>query len=346
MNASDRRFLFVFPLICLSVLASPLVWRATGSFWQTDARPPSYLPALEPFRDRLPFDPAPIEALRNLNPYLVAIGDSMADRLHFGRLETLTGRPSTTVNENSTGSAYWYLTFKNYVVASGTRPDWVVVFFRDALLTDPTFRLTGSYRRKVDLVARDREDELNAALAARSEGAWHRVHRTVDDFYGVPRAREWIEPRLTAWPARVVIGTARKQALLDEVNEAFALDRLRAFEQADVEAAAERELDFDANLDTSVLPAFISLARAQQIRLCFVRVLRRPVNGRPPPESRALSEYVRKLADYLKREGVAFIDDRDDPVMASLLYGDGDHVAAEAREPYTDLFWRKLQAFE
>jgi hypothetical protein len=170
------------------------------------------------------------------------------------------------------------------------------------------------------------------------------VHEAVDALYGVNRAREWIAPHLTAWPARVVVDGAHAQTrLLDRVNAAFTLDKLRPIAQADLEAADAREADFASHVDASVLPLMLEVAHEHGLRLCFVRVLRRPVNGQPPPESPALQRYVADLRAYLAREGADYIDDRDDPELAKLSYGDGDHITRDARLPYTQRFWSKIQ---
>lgn len=335
----------MFAVIAAAVAAMPLLWRVAVPLagYRSDARA-SYLPTLEATRVRRPFDPAPLAALRARQPRIVIIGDSMTGRIHYPRLIALAGGDVMSVHANSTGSAYWYLTFKNYVVASGVRPDWVLVFFRDTQLTDPLFRLTERNRPKVDTVALDKEEELNRVIGMRARGVWNSLHERVDETYGVEPAREWLEPLLTAWPARVVAGNTGRDPLLGEVNEAFALNRLRPFAQADVEDAPVATTDFHANVEASVLPLFIALSREQHIRLCFIRVLRRPANGQPPRESGDLRQYVRDLAAYLEAQNVAYIDDRTDPALARFSYADGDHVADDARLPYTERLWPKLQA--
>jgi hypothetical protein len=327
------------------MLAVPLGWRVALRTWgpPEQAAQASYLPAIEAARPREAFVADPIDGLRGMAPGSVIIGDSMAGRLDFDRLTSLSQAPVAPILQNASGSAYWYLVLKNYVIASGITPRWVIVFFRDTNLTDVTFRLDGPYRPQLDRVALANEPELNAAVAARTAERWSGVHRAIDDAYAVPRTREWIEPRLIAWPARVVAGTTRQAALLARVNDGFALDRLRPIAQADLAAADAREADFAGHVGASVLPLMIDAARAHGLHLLFVRVLRRPVDGEPPAESAALQRYVADLRAYIAAHGAAYLDDRDDPALARLPYGDGDHVAAEARIPYTERFWVRLQ---
>jgi hypothetical protein len=342
---SDRQRLI---LTVLAVLVAPAAWWIVLGVWgpaEAD-QPPSYLPALEARRPRLPFDRSVIDDLRRLNPQYVLIGDSMARRISPTHLMSISGESVAPLYQNSTGPAYWYLTFKNHLIPSGVRPKWTFVFFRDTFLTDTLFRLTGRYRAKVDTAAMDDEPELNRIVAARTGGEWYAVHRAIDGAFAAERVREWLEPALTAWPASVVRGRDGAEALLDEVNDAFDLERLRPMNAADVEAASDAEMDFGENVESSVLPLLLSLAREHGLRLCFVRVIRRPENGRPPEDSPALRRYVEAFEAYVVERGAAFMDDRDDPRLARLPYSDGDHITDAARPAYTDMFWPKIRTLE
>ena len=210
MNQPSSKFPAAsFALTCAIALLVPLGWHLVlAAFGPADAGPPSYLPALERTRERRPFDTGVVPGLQSMNPGIVIIGDSMAGRVHFQRLSQVTGDAVAPILQNATGSAYWYLAFKNFVVASGIQPKWTVVFFRDTNLTDPMFRLAGAYRHNLDEVAGDREDELNAIIAARATGPWYAVHGLTDRLYGAERARVWIEPQLTTWPAARSAATA------------------------------------------------------------------------------------------------------------------------------------------
>lgn len=333
-------------VIGIAVLATPLLLRGAYAAWgPADHAVPSYLPALEVSREREPFDPVPIGELESLKPGYVIISDSMGGRIDPDRLGALTGEPIGPLLQNATGSGYWYLVLKNYVVASRIQPKRVFVFFRDTNLTDVMFRLGGEYRRRLDSVALDHEPELNAVVAARRPDVLSRVHGWLDRAYDVERTRAWIEPKVTGWPVEVVAGADSEDTVIARVNRSFALDRLRVMTHADVEAAEEDdpEADFGAHVNASALPLFLSLAREHGLRLCFVRVLRRPVDGAPPAESARLRKYVADLAAYLRANGADFIDDRDDPALARLAYADGDHIASEARVEYTDRFWDKVR---
>jgi hypothetical protein len=330
------------------VLATPLVWRVVWEMRGGDAAQsrPSYLPALELERPRGPFVDHPVDYLRDVQPKFVVIGDSMAGRIEPDVLGALGGGPVAPILQNATGSAYWYLVLRNYVLASGVRPRWVIVFFRDTNMTDVMFRIDGPYRSKLDEVARDAEPELNAVVESRLGGGRRRVHRLLDRVYRVDRTREWLEPFVNTWPARVVAGPRASQRLLDRVNASFELEHLRPIIQADMAATDEGSMDFGRYVNTSVLPLLLSDARDAGIRVCLIRVLRRTLAGEPAPEPPAMAKYSADLRAFVEANGGVYFDDREDPLLARLPYADGDHVARAAREPYTRRLWEKLQAYE
>src|SRR3982751_4121253 len=106
--------------VLLSVLIVPLVIRVANAARREAPPPATYLPALEGPRERSAFDPTRIEELARLKPGFAIIGDSMAGtRIDDRRLGALAGRPVALLLQPGSGSAYWYLALKNWVIASG-----------------------------------------------------------------------------------------------------------------------------------------------------------------------------------------------------------------------------------
>jgi hypothetical protein len=204
------------------------------------------------------------------------------------------------------------------------------------------FRLLEPYRVKLDWAAHDVEPELNDIVAERLQGPWHRVHALAGSAYATTRTRTWIEPMIAPWLARVSTGTRKKQQLLDGLNEAFGLKHLRPIPDADLSAADDADADFAANINRSLLPKWVDLARANNLRICFIKILRRPVDGHPPPESPALQQYTKDLRAWLEARGMVFFDDRDNKEMWTLPYADGDHTSGEAMTPYAEMLAAQL----
>lgn len=330
-------------MLAAVIAAAPLLTRAAVDRVRPEAAAPaSYLPSVEERRERRPFIDWPIEALRDMRPGIVIIGDSMAGRVHPGRLAELTGVEVAPLLRAGSGPAAWYLQFKNYVVASGARPQWTVVFFRDTNLTDLTFRMLGEYRGVVDDYARDLEPELDGLIAARQFGTWHRVHTRIDRLYEVERTRAWLEPALSAWVARVVAGRQGGRRLQDAVNERFTLDRLRRMPLTDMSVVSEFDTDFHAHVESSVLPLMLALSEAEGLPLVFVRTQRRAEDGGLRPETPALRAYMADLRQYVESRGGVLIDDQHNPEVTQLAYADLDHLADSAIFDYTALFARAL----
>jgi hypothetical protein len=117
-------------LVLLTLLVPATLRIANALGVQHAAVTPSYLPALEGPRTRQPFEPAPIADLAGMNPGYVIIGDSMAGtRIDPKRLSELTHQPIAPLLHAGSGSAWWYLVLKNWVIASGVHPRCVFIFF-------------------------------------------------------------------------------------------------------------------------------------------------------------------------------------------------------------------------
>jgi len=321
----------------------PLGLRAANRLHPAPNLQPSYLPALSGPRERQPFDAGRIADLARMNPGLVVIGDSMAgSRIDPALLDQLTGERTAPLLYAGSGPAWWYLALKNWVVASGIRPRAVVVFFRDTNLTNVLFRIDATW--SLDTAAREREDDLNAAVARRRGSPFYRVRDAFERLYQAEPARRWVEPAVTEWPARALVPYRRpRAAFLERLNERFGLSHLRPMDAADMQATEDREADFDAFVDKSGLPLMLREARQAGLTLVLVRVQRRPAGGQPPYQSPALRRYVAKLAAYVESNGGVFMDDTGDPAQTLDLYEDGDHLSREGRRRYTERFAPRLR---
>jgi hypothetical protein len=332
--------------LCLAaIVIVPFAFRAINSVRGVSALPPTYLPALEGPRERRPFDDRPIHLLRGIRPGYVIISDSMGGHIDRRTLQRLSRRTVAPLLQPASGSAWWYLALKNWVIASGVRPRCVFILFRDTNLTEPLFRIDGTNRWKLDLVARDREDEVNAVIAARTNGRLYHIRTVIARAYQTEATREWAEGGADDAVARLMIGDdGRREAFLDDLNDRLGRDHLRPIEEADIQATDDRQADFDKYVDASFLPLMLRDAGEAGIRLCFIRVQRRPVDGRPAPQSAALRRYIAQLEAYLQAHGAVFHDDTADPLLlAEELYTDGDHMTDRAEVLYTQNLYNRLR---
>ncbi len=167
MTHADRRARLATLVLLVAAALGPMAWRIVAERVPEPDAVSSYLPSVEETRPRAPFNDNPLVDLRDLQPGVVVIGDSMAGRVNEFLLDARLGVRVAPILRNASGPGYWYLAFKNYVIASGSRPALTLVFFRDTNLTDLTFRLLGDYRVMLDEVAGDAEPELDAVIARR-----------------------------------------------------------------------------------------------------------------------------------------------------------------------------------
>ncbi len=326
----------------------PLSLRAINRAASGDLPSLGYLPSLGLRRPHEPFRTEVIGTLQRDRPAWVFIGDSMLgtriDPIHLGRISSTGDETATVLFHAATGPAWWYLTFKNQLAASGVAPRMTFVFFRDTNLTDTLFRLESQYGFALDQVATASEPELDSLIARSRRGAWQRVHRTVDDAYETTVATSWMEPAVRRWFVR---WRDPRPGVIDafewNLEQVFSVDRLRYDVGADLGTGETApDPDFARDVAASVLPLMLDLSRRHALPLCFVRVQRRPVGNQPPAQSPALRRYVADLQQWLELNGACFHDDIGDPGLTLDSYSDGDHAASRVR--YTEHFRKRLDS--
>jgi hypothetical protein len=333
-------------VVAVGALAAPLTLRPLNRAVVGALPPLGYLPSLEIRRPHAPFREGVIEDLRAGNPQWVFIGDSMLgtriDPTHLGRISTTGDENVAFLYHAATGPAWWYLAFKNWLVASGAKPRMTFIFFRDTNLTDTLFRLQGQYGRGLDEVASRSEPELDVLVAAHRKGAWYGAHRVIDNAYEVSLATSWMEPAIRRWWVRWRDPRpSAVESFEGIVDQTFSVDSLRYDVPADLaHSDVAATPDFKRDLPTSVLPLILRLSHERGLPVCFVRVQRRPVGNRPPEQSPALIRYVADLRAWLEANGAMFHDDTGDPELTLDLYDDGDHVGDRRR--YTEIFRKRL----
>jgi hypothetical protein len=330
-------------VVAVALFVVPFTLRAANRLVLDDIPGPGYLPSLEIRRTRLPFDDTHLQIVGDRRPAWVFIGDSMlGTRVDPRRLAELTQTTPASIHmvmAPATGPAWWFLAFKNYVIASGVKPRCTFFFFRDTNLTDTMFRLENQYGHELDLVAREREPELDRLVAARRRGPWAEVYSAVNRAYEIDVARMWMEPAVRGWLTRVKYGVGRPNLVFStEMDRHFGLEHLRKDVASDI--GDSEAPDFDRDLPSSILPDLLDLARAHQMPVCFVRVQRRPLNNQPPLESPALRAYIARLKAWIEAKGGLFHDDTGDPEMTLDLYEDGDHF--DNRRRYTEILRQRL----
>ena len=295
------------------------------------------------------FDPKPIARLRSRQPEAVLIGDSILkssiDPRLFGEKTGLAN--VELVWAGGAASAVWYLMLENYVVASGIHPRFVCIFFRDRLLTDATFRTTGTYRRFLDSVRRDREPVFSAVLERGAVEEQSALGRAINWLYPINERRHVQQETISQFAFFVAAGGEHGiERLQGRVNKIFDAAKLRdgvMLESSDV--SGEKPEEFTADPKRNFLPHLVETAKQAGIPLCFVREKRHPLPNGTVPQSDALQRYVTDLRAWLESQGCAFVDLTNNPRPTKTMYRKDrdDHILPAAREETTDLYVEKLR---
>lgn len=308
--------------------------------------------------DDMPAQPGPVfdaqvdmthrDGITERKPDLVLLGNSMLGvNVDTVALANSLGKSVYPIVYNGSGSAMWYLSIKNNILASPHKPQVVVILFRDTMLTVPDFQVNGNYVEMIDLLAGENEsllverayvNHMNPLdlFAQRYLPLYHsgnRVRIQVDDLL------RHIPPRLFHCNKDCVDANFQKTfnflAINGPVNQG-------ALNQADVPLYTERALGFHSQVEGSFLPEIIRLCRENDIRLVLVRG--KTVNFDYAPRPAGLDNYMRNLEEYLAQNGVSFVDFETDTRLTTRDFADRFHVIPEARTAYTQMLVEALNS--
>jgi len=294
------------------------------------------------------FDSRPLERLRARRPNVVLISDSMLDNGVDTELmgQQLGGRRVELLWHGGAATAAWYFKLKNYVIASGVHPDLVCILFRDWMLTDATFRTTGTYRSKIE-AAMHEGDPVYRLLLGDDFAGKQGLERWINRIYPLNARRHVQQEKIERALCRLISVSGLAVGVVErKVNEAFAMANLRA--EATEEASAvskEEEVDFDPDPGHSFLPHIVDLAAQARIPLCFLRVKRYPAADGHVAQSERLRRYVADLRAWIESRGCVFIDDTDnlDRTQDMFLKAGDDHMGPWAKRRSTELYGNTLR---
>jgi hypothetical protein len=290
------------------------------------------------------------EVIAERRPEVVLVGDSV---LYLGvdqeSLSSQLGRETYSIGIPGSGSAVWYLILKNVIIESTPQPKYVMVFFRDTMLTIPSYRTTGRYFGIVDDFAGRNEplvtelafiDQMNP-LEKLAEGYFPPYNARLEVREGLDNRVRYVAPSL--------LFDCAVECTDGAVNSVFGQDRVnvtalnQAVEDAGRTLYSPQMMDFDARVERSFLPAMIQLAQENDITLILVRTktMNFPEENSAPP---VLREYISSFDEYLSaQEDVYFLDFGHDPRLLNSYYFDSLHFTDEGKAVFTALLAEELQ---
>jgi hypothetical protein len=275
------------------------------------------------------------------------IGDSV---LFHGvipdQMATLTGRKIYKLGVPGTASAAWYLMLKNVIAAAAHKPRYLVVTFRDTILTVPDYRVNGKY---LNLVSRFATPNEPLFIQRSFTQQMSLVEQLADQYLPIYGSRLLARDKLNyfiRYSLPAVFGCNSK--CTDKANKiVFRNNNLGRNSLTNAAASAEAylytpdRLDFSSQLNQSFLPEMIRLARENKIQLILVRTKHlNAANERS--ESAALKNYMRALKTYAAQNNVIVLDFAYDERLTRKLYYDSYHTTSAGAVVFTNILAEAL----
>jgi hypothetical protein len=278
---------------------------------------------------------------------LVLIGDSiLALSVNQEQLEQLTGESTYNIAIPGSASAVWYLAMKNIIAKSPHKPQYVILVFRDTILTAPGYRVNGKYFTLVDMLA-NTDDTLviQKAFIQQMSPAEQWADRYVPLYGSRLRLRETVDYYIRY----TLTSLAGCNPQCNDDANLIVFQDLNLDSNLLVEAIATAEsylytserMDFAAQLDKSFLSDIVGLAQENDIQLILVRTkhLDDPTEA---SESAALKGYIQSLKTYAEQNGVILLDFAHDARLTSDLYVDTHHLSPAGSTVFTKMLAETL----
>jgi hypothetical protein len=290
-----------------------------------------------------------LKDMNELQPDLVLLGDST---LRWGidgtRITEATGLKVEKIGIQGSASALWYLLIKNSIVQADHKPQAVVIFFRDTMLTDPGYRVTGEYFYKIDEYGTDGDENLikKAFVLPRN---W--LDRLLLKYLPVYAERFSIQDWINQWMQPVfaeAINNCDYSCTEYAKAEAFAFGRLnpqvyyRDVDTAEAQLYTIDKMLFDRQYKRSFLPDIIRLCKRNGVKLILVGLqTSRYQSARDEPIM--LQYYFSRLEKTLKDSGVDYIKWNYDNGITGVDYRDSIHLNESGREKFTQIFISEIE---
>lgn len=282
-----------------------------------------------------------IDLLEQQRPEILLFGDSMLepaldDEIVAAQLEKNT----VLISLPGTASTIWYLILKNNIVLAEHKPEYLVVFFRESMLTVPGYRVTGRYFEQIDefaspddtlLIERAYINQMSPpekfmeAYVPLYSSRWN-IRQSIDYYirYTLGRILLKCDPSCMDYSMEVVFGEGN-------LDVTFLSDAIGAADEYLYSTAA---LEFDEQVEKSFLPEVIRLCKENGIQLILVRM---PIQRFYPPESQppGLNTYIQGLNGYLDANDVPYFDFDQKKEMPWDAFSDTLHLNENGKAIFT-----------
>jgi hypothetical protein len=287
-----------------------------------------------------------LHEIEERRPDLVLLGDSVLTKgVDEALFQELVGVPVYRLDVPGSSSALWYLILKHNVVPADHRPRYLVILFRDTMLTAPTFRVNRPYFGLIEKFA-DSRDTLLIERAYVSQLSPAQI--VLEQYLPLYTYRAEVRESIDAGLRKSLPGLIGCDSTCVTDRTAEALGDVPPERQAAAILQAEQplylpeELDFAARVEHSFLPAIIELTRQRGIRLILVRAPTR-IFPSAAAEPAQLKQYLSELETYLAAEDIPLLDLAWADGVQDAHFVDPHHMTVEGKAFFTRLLAQAAQ---
>jgi len=276
------------------------------------------------------------------------IGDSVLEQsVDAQALSEALNTPSYAIAVPGSSAPFWYLILKNIILEADPRPVYVILLYRDTILTLPDFHVKGGYVKELDQFATAHEDFL---IQRAYLNFMNPLEKWALTWFPLYSSRERITD-FSNYYARNMLPALFLPCKGDCLDRAHAIifhidNVVPEIQEAALVGDEEflftaRAMDFKGEVDESFLPEIIRLARENGIRLILVHE-RTFLFPSAAAEPKALREYKQELAEYLNAQDVTVIDFSYDSRLPKEYFADVVHMNETGKAVFTQLLAEAL----
>jgi hypothetical protein len=286
--------------------------------------------------------------LNKEDPQLLVFGDSVVGtNVDADLMTTRLGERVMAISEPGAGSALLYLILKNNIAEATSKPDTMILIFRNTVLTSPAFRVHGTFFKIMDEYG-GTEDDFALQLAIRDQ--MNPVEKLAEAYlppYGARRElRALVVSKVINYPTWAFLSCSQ-ECYETAMGEIFGILNFEpgqlneAMNSAENFLYTDENLDFQRQLDRSFLPEIVRICKENNIKLILVRtkILR---FSRENPEPAALLTYMNDLNAYARKNDIPLIDFAHDDRLKPTLFEDTHHLTAEGKKVFTEMLLEAL----
>jgi hypothetical protein len=285
-----------------------------------------------------------IKYIEDNHPQLILLGDStLIDGVDENLLAGKAGKSVYSMGKLGSASAMWYLLLKNNITQASYKPEYVVVVFRNSILTAPGYRVQGNYLTRLDEYARRNEPLFIQNSFVKLMNPIEIVAEKYFPLYVFrSRMREaadkeirYIGTGLIGCNQKCTDNALKKTFAAEDFEPNALVDALNA---ADELFYTSYQMDFDARVKDSYLPEMIRLAHENGIKIIFVRIKMQKFPGMPD-----MTQYLQSMSAYFEKNHVLYLDFGDEPRLTSDYFQDTAHLNEKGKELFTQLLADSLK---